>query len=85
MLNPRVLAVVVAGGIKLCISSKHFLNNSTLRLVTPVTLPPVGAASAQAVYPRYGYAPYGYGYFSYAYGYHHHYYGHHHRYARYRY
>ena len=44
-----------------------------------------GAASAQAVYPRYGYAPFDYGYYSYAYGYHHHYHSYHHRYARYRY
>ncbi|MFZ2079006.1 MAG: hypothetical protein WAV38_20615 [Xanthobacteraceae bacterium] len=46
-----------------------------------------GAASAQAVYPRYGYAPHGYGYYNYnyAYGYHHRHYGYHHRYARYRY
>jgi hypothetical protein len=28
-----------------------------------------GAASAQAVYPGYGYAPYGYGYAPYGYGY----------------
>jgi len=28
-----------------------------------------GAASAQWVYPNYGYAPYGYGYTSYGYGY----------------
>ena len=28
-----------------------------------------GAASAQAVYPGYGYAPYGYGYATYGYGY----------------
>ena len=49
-----------------------------------------GAASAQAVYPRYGYAPHGYGYYNYGYGYHHrHYgyhhghYGYHHRYYRY--
>ena len=44
-----------------------------------------GAASAQWVYPGYGYAPYGYGYYNYAYGYHHRHYGYHHRYARYRY
>jgi hypothetical protein len=49
-----------------------------------------GAASAQqAVYPRYGYAPFGYGYAHGYYGYHHRYYAnypsyHHHRY-RYRY
>jgi hypothetical protein len=46
-----------------------------------------GAASAQAVYPRYGYAPHGYGYYNYnyTYGYHHRHYGYHHRYPRYRY
>ena len=31
-------AIVEAGGIRLCISSKHFLNSSTFRLVTPVML-----------------------------------------------
>jgi len=38
-----------------------------------------GTASAQAVYPGYGYAPHGYGYYNYSYGYHHRHYGYHHR------
>ena len=33
-------ASVKTPDIRLCISSKHFLNSSTLRLVTPVMLPP---------------------------------------------
>src|SRR4029450_9928287 len=33
-------AIVEPGDIRLCISSKHFLNSSTFRLVTPVMLPP---------------------------------------------
>ena len=45
----------------------------------------VGAASAQqAVYPRYGYAPYGYRY-AHGYGYHHRYYAYHPRYHHHRY
>src|SRR4029450_6611146 len=32
-------AIVEPGDIRLCISSKHFLNSSTFRLVTPVMLP----------------------------------------------
>ena len=33
-------AIVVSGGIRLCISSRHFAINSTSMVVMPVTLPP---------------------------------------------
>src|SRR6516164_6821328 len=39
-------AIVEAGDVRLYISSKHFLNNSTFKLVTPVILPP-GCAVVQ--------------------------------------
>src|SRR5215831_12091742 len=47
--------------------AEEFMDKLVLGVVTLALS--AGAASAQALYPGYGYAPYGYGYATYGYGY----------------